>query len=189
MCPTEKVQQLTLFPEGTLDLASLLVLPGSEKARKMTATSGRKLLEYSRRSDPVGLLVKMLLDTSLWASTTCLLAWKASTTPRKRLLFRLVPSVPAIDETGSSLWPTPHANCHTGAGEKGEGGPNLQTAVKMWPTPTTNDAKNASLPPAARDWDIIPGALMREGHTAQEGRLNPEWVECLMNFPPKWTEV
>jgi len=216
MCPTEKVQQLTLFPEGTLDLASLLVLPGSEKARKMTVTSGRKLLEYSRRSDPVGLLARMLLGTSVWGSTTCYLTWKAKVTKQSRLYFQLVPSTPRTDETGCSLWPTlrankiggesspgfsptleqtvrmwptPHANCHTGAGEKGEGGPNLQTAVKMWPTPTTNDAKNASLPPAARDWDIIPGALMREGHTAQEGRLNPEWVECLMNFPPKWTEV
>lgn len=27
------------------------------------------------------------------------------------------------------LWPTPHANCHTGAGEHGEGGDNLQTTA------------------------------------------------------------
>jgi len=66
---------------------------------------------------------------------------------------------------------------------------NIQTAVKMWPTPTTNDAKNATLPPAAKDWDIIPGALMREGYTSQEGQLNPEWVEALMNFPVGWTDV
>jgi hypothetical protein len=26
-------------------------------------------------------------------------------------------------------YPTPHANCHTGPGEKGQGGPNLQTVV------------------------------------------------------------
>jgi DNA (cytosine-5)-methyltransferase 1 len=26
-------------------------------------------------------------------------------------------------------WPTPHANCSTGAGKHGEGGENLQTAV------------------------------------------------------------
>ncbi len=34
-----------------------------------------------------------------------------------------------------SAWPTPRANCHTGAGGHGTGGPNLQTAVALWPTP------------------------------------------------------
>jgi len=184
---SETVEQLTLFPPDTH--ASLLVLPGSDEARKMTATSGRKLSESLRKSGPVGLLAKMLLGTSLWGSTTSYLTWKTRATPRKRLLFRLVPSVQVTDEIGSSLWPTPHANCHTGAGEKGEGGMNTQTAVKMWPTPTTNDAKNATLPPAAQEWDIIPGALMREGHSAKEGQLNPEWVEVLMCFPIGWTEV
>lgn len=60
---------------------------------------------------------------------------------------------------------------------------------KMWPTPTANDAQNSSLPPSAKDWDSVPGAIMREGHTAQEGQLNPEWVEMLMNFPRGWTDM
>jgi len=29
-----------------------------------------------------------------------------------------------------NAWATPHSNCHTGAGEKGEGGANLQTQTK-----------------------------------------------------------
>lgn len=33
-------------------------------------------------------------------------------------------------------WPSPHGNYHTGAGEHGEGGINIQTAVKQWPTPS-----------------------------------------------------
>lgn len=66
---------------------------------------------------------------------------------------------------------------------------DLATIVKLWPTPTTNDAKNATLPQAAKERDSIPGAIMREGYTAQEGQLNPEWVEALMNFPPGWTEA
>ena len=231
MCPTEKVQQLTLFPEGTLDLASLLVTPGSEKARKMTATSGRNILGWFKKSDPVGLLVRMLLDTSLWASTTCLLTWKVKDTPRGRLFYQLVPSVPDTDEIGFSLWRTPAAaNANQGpkskefyehclrtgqstvtlvdevrhnpgkmwptprankiGGESSPGfSPTLEQTVKMWPTPTTNDANNATLPPAAEDWDIIPGALMREGYTKEDGQLNPEWVEVLMNFPIGWTEV
>ena len=35
----------------------------SEKARQMTAISGRKCLGQLRRSDPLGLLVRMLLDS------------------------------------------------------------------------------------------------------------------------------
>ena len=162
----------------------------------MTATSGLRLLDFYRKSGPVGLLVRTLLGTSLWASTTFYLTWKASTTPRKRLLFRLVPSAPHTDETGFSLWPTPKAteieesvlNWKERKEKEGSkvGGPSLNVAVKMWPTPVTNDAKNATLPPAATDWDNIPGALIRTGH---QGQLNPEWVECLMGFPIGWTEV
>ena len=45
--------------------------------------------------------------------------------------------------SAAKLWPTPHANCSTGAGTQGrDGGPNLQTAVKLWPTPVVNDARN-----------------------------------------------
>ena len=29
----------------------------------------------------------------------------------------------------NGLLPTPHANCHTGAGTHGDGGPNLQTVI------------------------------------------------------------
>lgn len=84
------------------------------------------------------------------------------------------------------MWPTPHANCHTGAGERGTGGANLQTAVALLPTPTANDAKNATLPPAAGARDSLPGALIRQGAS---GSLNPLWVELLMGFPPGWTDM
>ena len=46
----------------------------------------------------------------------------------------------------SELWPTPHMNCHTGAGEHGDGGPNLQTAAKMWDTPQARDHFPAHTP-------------------------------------------
>lgn len=110
------MEQLSLFTGDTL--ASLLVMPGTEKARMMTVTSGRRLSDYWKRSDPVGLLAKMLLDTSLWGSTTCFLNWTTSGTPRNRLLFRLVPSTPHTDETEYSLLPTPLSTDAT------HGGPN-----------------------------------------------------------------
>ncbi|WP_181735435.1 hypothetical protein [Thermoactinomyces daqus] len=84
------------------------------------------------------------------------------------------------------LWPTPLANCHTGAGKHGTGGMNIQTAVKLWPTPTAQDGKNATLPPSQKERDSVPGALIREG---QKGQLNPNWVECLMGFPSGWTDI
>jgi len=97
--------QLTLLPADTH--ASHLVLPGSEAARKMTATSGRKCLGSWLPSGPVGSLLKMLLGTSTWASTRCFLTWKAKATPHGRLYFQLAPSMPRTDATESGLWHTP----------------------------------------------------------------------------------
>ena len=62
----------------------------------------------------------------------------------------------------------------------------LIQAAKMYPTPTTNDAKNATLPPSQADRDSIPGRLIQEGCS---GKLNPQWVEWLMGFPPGWTDL
>src|SRR5690606_27875354 len=260
------MEQLTLFAEDTL--ASLSPSPGSEEARRMTVTSGRKCFDLFGSCGPLGSLERMLLGMSLWASTMYFLTWKVKVTPAGRSLFQLRASAPRTKGKGSSswptptasdgttgaiigkndkygvsrngrfykvdqegnrrngdvglartvyltetkAWPTPHANCHTGAGTHGEGGANLQTAVKMWPTPRANkidgysstglsqtlgqavrmwstpaaqDGKNATLPPSQRKRDTIPGAVIRTG---ENGQLNPAWVETLMGFPIGWTE-
>lgn len=135
-------EQLTLFQGDSP--ASRLVLPGSEEARRMTVTSGRKCLELYRKSGPVGLLAKMLLESSIWRSTRCFLTWKTSDTPARRLLFRLVPSTPRTAETESQLWlgtPTAGTGTH-GRSEKWREGktPNPQEFVRMYPTPTRFDA-------------------------------------------------
>jgi hypothetical protein len=135
-------EQLTLFQPDTL--ASLSVLPGTEKARKMTVTSGRKLLDSYRKSSPVGSLVRMLLDTSLWGSTMCFLTWKAKVTKQSRLYFQLVPSTPRINETESSLWATPSASDSQGSHGGGQGR-SLRTDIwewkkGMWPTPKASDS-------------------------------------------------
>ena len=54
-------EQLTLFPADSP--ASHLVLPGSEKARMMTVTSGRKCSELSENLRRVGLSVKTYLES------------------------------------------------------------------------------------------------------------------------------
>ena len=92
----------TLFAGDTH--ANPLVMPGSEKARKMTVTSGLKLKGSWLPSGPLGVCLRTLLDTSAWASTKCFLTWRAKATPAKRLLFQLAPSMPHIDAIESGLW-------------------------------------------------------------------------------------
>jgi hypothetical protein len=98
-------EQLTLFAADTH--ASLSPLPGSDEARKMTATSGLNLVGSWLNSGPLGSLEKTLLVTSAWASMTCFLTWRDKVTPAGRLLFQLAPLAHRTDETGSGLWPTP----------------------------------------------------------------------------------
>src|SRR3990167_1216227 len=93
-----------------------------------------------------------------------------------------------INEIGSSLWPTPRYTeidrSKTVLGVNGfniivadgrEGGwmkrqqegkvstPPLILAVKMYPTPTCDDADNSTLPPSQQERNNIPGHLLRSG--------------------------
>lgn len=158
----QEYEQLTLFQEASP--ASRSALPGSEEERRMTVTSGLKCLELYQNSGPLGLLVRTLLESSIWRSTRCTLTWKTKGTPSKRLLFRLVPLTPRTGETGArlsgierwkknitgkdgepTLWKTPIASdsanrefYHNSRGE-----PNLSGMVKMWPTPKATDSKGS----------------------------------------------
>ncbi len=178
-CP----EQMSLFSaEASLDPASPFLWPGSDEARKMTVTSGRKCCALLKSSGPLGSLVRMLLVSSEWRSTRCFLTWKPQVTKQGRLLFRLAASTPRTGVTGSPLWPTPAAQ----------------------------DGKNATLPPSQRERDTLPGAVLRTMWTTPTaadctgttggrnsrslrtdvgGQLNPEWVEWLMGFPIGWTDL
>ena len=118
--------------------ASPSALPGSDKARRMTATSGRRLNARFKTSGPLGAFLKMFMGTSRWASTMCWLTWKASATPRGRLLFLLSPSMPSTEGSGSGLWQTPVADDSVER-ELGKvnsrGEPKLSAQVKLWATP------------------------------------------------------
>lgn len=83
----------------------------------------------------------------------------------------------AVWKAEQPVFPTPTSSMTTGR----QGGMNLQTAVKTFPTP------------AARDWKSGKGR-QDNGHTPQlpeviGGQLNPEWVEWLMGFPEDWTKL
>ena len=81
-------------------------------------------------------------------------------------------------------WPTPREQSSTGPSETAtrQGGQDLQTAA-LWATPAAQDAKNATLPASQEERDTLPGDLLRE---KVSGQLNPDWVSCLMGYPPDW---
>ena len=109
-------------------------------------------------------------------------------------------------ENESGLWPTPSATprgAHTGAiagsvAEDGKSrisangtkwGATLETAVKMFPTPTANDHKGWS-PNHKRANDPTNRLDFRvEPETGVGGTLNPTWVEWLMGYPIGWTDL
>ena len=129
-------EQLMLFPAGSR--ASRSLAPGSDEARRMTVTSGRKCSASLMKSSPLGLLARMLLESSIWRSTMCCLTWKEKATKQGRLYFQLAVSAPRTGGTGSPLLPTVTATVATHGGPNqrdSSGRPGLQQAATMWPTP------------------------------------------------------
>jgi hypothetical protein len=185
------------LPSSQVDfLASLSVAPGSDEARKMTVTSGRRCCALSKRQDPLGYLERTLLESSTWNSTRCYLTWKAKATPQGRLLFQLAVSMPCTDETESGLWRTPDTEAD-GRGEykdpekilqRWEKGHQitLSNQVKMWPTATSGAHKDAGNCENVTDNGLL-GRVV--GPTKASGSLNPQFVEWLMGYPLGWTDL
>lgn len=112
----------------------------------------------------------------------------------------------------NTLWPTPtsHPEDQTldawkrRAQMKAQNGINLHlklgVAVQMWPTPTTQDGKNAAGPSQwnRNSWPLNVAAVA--GQAGPQGpedrnmlgknraRLNPRWVAQLMGFPADWLD-
>ena len=155
-------EQLTLFQEDSH--ASLLVLPGSEKARKMTVTSGLKCSALYKRSGPLGCLVRMCLESSIWHSTRCYLTWKMSVTPARRSLFQLAVSMPRTSDSESAFWPTMLASS---LGSKG----SQQMLQRMV------------------DKGIMTAEEKRQMVSGNGGKINPEWAEWLMGYLRMFTAL
>lgn len=184
-CP----RQMPLWGDS---LANLSVWQGKEGARTTLVTSGRKCAVLLAKCDPVGLLLRMLLASSIPTWIRWPMIWKPWATPSGRLLFRLRPLVRPTSESGCSLLPTPTAQDSTGRAYQyyrradGSRGVTLTLAgvARMYPTPRASDAHGGRIyrqPPS------------RNGSPALKeitpGPLNPAWVEWLMGFPIGWTEL
>jgi len=126
------------------------------------------------------------IGSGLWPTAQ---AWDGKRGPRKPDGKR---GMALSDLAAPQMWPTPHANCHTGAGSHGDGGDNIQTAVRMWPTPTASDYKGSGPTVIRRDGKNRLNDRLdytTEQRAQNGGQLNPTWVEWLMGFPTGWTDL
>ena len=157
-------KQLQYYQEDFL--ASHSVQPGSDEAKRMTVTSGRKCLESFTNCGPLGSLVKMCLDSSIWHSTRCFLTWKRKVTKSNVSLFQLAVSMPRTRESDVPLWPTPS----TGASLCGGTG-NFKTLQRL------------------AEAGIITEEERRQLSQGNGGKTNPAFVEWMMGYEQKFTEL
>jgi hypothetical protein len=164
--------------------------PGSDWARRMTATYGRKLSAYWLSCDPPDSWARTLLGISTWASTTCYLTWKKSVTPHGRLLFRLVPSMPRTAGIGFGLWGTPPSRDHKDVGdmtnvpENGLLGRQVLNDARTYPTPQARDWKGAQGRAYKGESMDLPATVSVAGL-----KLNSAWVSRMMGYPDNWLDL
>lgn len=148
-------------------LASLSPSQVKEKERMITVTSGHTCYGLYKKSDPLGLLVKTLLESSQWFSPARRLKWEVKPLfsekitekeycydrsmlskpsvktlsekdiPSNRCLFRLVPLEHPTEETGYGLLPTVQTQ---GLKLCNKNGKTTFYPVELLPTPNAREA-------------------------------------------------
>ena len=184
---------------------------------RMNATCGRKCAALLPNCGPVGCLGKMLLASSIWGSTKRSLTWQKRDTLFSHSYFRLAASAHGMSasELLSSrlMFPTPLASDKS----TGRDAANLDvflsdngifrkrnkdgsiwslslSAAVFYLTPAASEGYRSTLKPAAfRDKspssNLSAQVIRQEQPRSEKAALNPDWVEWLMGFPPKWTDI
>jgi hypothetical protein len=99
--------------------------------------------------------------------------------------------VAAVNET----WPTPTASDWKGRGpnSKQQGLPEVvKTRENLWPTPRAAMGEVRNHTSYLRSLDKpqnLENKVASSDPSTIGGKLNPEWVEWLMGFPPGWTDL
>ena len=98
------------------------------------------------------------------------------------------PDLESSNSTGKNpaRWPTLKANNPSSTRKPGIGGRELSQEAKNWPTPITGDSHLSSSPNAAQK------RIQESKKTLSRmnpGKLNPSWVEQLMDVPVLWTQL
>jgi len=101
----------------------------------------------------------------------------------------------SLEPARMSKWPTPQSRDWKGESGRSAKGTemDLPAAVKNFPTPTSRDWKGARKPETmektGRNSDTNSLCDATEFKDGENGRLNPSWVEWLMNWPIFWSEL
>lgn len=160
---------------------------------------GSKVKKVGFGKNSRGSLVRLDRSTSSWKIRLCSpvgdwepfsQTWPNSGTMQSGSCWEQMTWEPRIEGSDSGFWSTPRTNMGTGPGKRGEGDPNLQTAVQMWPTPTANE--DAAGTPKGEMQPMLGNHPLIRGTTPEEwklGTLNPPWVEWLMGWPIEWTSL
>lgn len=144
--------------------------PEKEKPKPMTGTYGLTFFDSSEAVAPPSSWASRLQQRlGRIGSTECSMTWKASATPAKRPLLRLVPSTPHTVEIDSGslaeagYWITASARDWKDtpgmATTRPDGRSRIdqlprQVAAAMWPTVQAMDANKGSLPPRPHDTGV-----------------------------------
>ena len=201
-------KQLTLYAEEIP--ANQAQKRAWEKARQMTATSGRRNFDLYDKNNPLSSLTKTLMERFPTASLTGrLMTWKVKATPAKRTYYQLRPLERSIGGTEfglSLITPTaldipksPDQYRKQKAGKKNwkRNGTKFTSLGSqlifglLIPTPTLNDSKNSTMPPSQAYCrkgyqGTLVSALLHMG-ISPGTFLNPVLWECLMGYPKEWT--
>lgn len=190
---------------------------GSERALRMNATCGRKCAALLPSCGPVGCLGKMLLASSIWGSTKRSLTWQKRDTLFSHSYFRLAASAHGMSasELLSSrlMFPTPLASdkntCRDAANldvylsdngifrkvnKSGAIWSLSLSAAVFYLTPAASEGYRSTLKPtafrnSAPSANLSSQVIRQEQPLSETAALNPDWVEWLMGFPRKWTDV
>ena len=159
--------QLTFLAAGFP--ANPLVMPGSDEAQKMTATSGRQCLRSLELLNRATLWAKtftdLLVGTTGWYSSRCVLIWKMKGTKYNRTFFQLRALMHHTEETEFGLWPTPCARDTQG--------------------PQAQELKGLRGEPQDLQVESVPGRIRKI--TGVIGQNNPMFYLEMMGYPQDWT--
>ena len=154
---------------------------GGSAASTMNATSGPKCCGSFGNCSPVGCLEKMLLASSVWGSTKRSLTWSRQVTMFGFSYYLLLPLARGTNGNGYSssvLLPTPLAS---DTGDVGKG-LDIQISANGSYRKMNKDGKAWTARLSHVVYRMTPTTL-------EKPYLNPDWVEWLMGFPRKWTDI
>ena len=159
----------------------------------VTAGCLSEQVEWSGKGQPIGYITK-----ETWPTPRSFSAMAATITPESAWNEKRKSNLETI--VGQRFWPTPtsHMAKETNAPSEHKRNTPTLTAQVNWPTPTTRDYKGANgfettqkkIEEGLRaHMGQLPNAIQHLEQKPIGGTLNPDWVEWLMNWPIKWSNL